>query len=276
MNFRKDHTKLLRTIGSGVRIVEVMLLGVALTCLWGCRREYHAPEVEYSTLLPTAHIRQLAELLDEGLTRVPDGVVLAGVVSANDAEGNFYRSIVVEDASGAVEVSLGMWELAGVYPVGCGVTIDASGLAVVRTDGVLTLGWEVYDWSGGRVEPIAPREEIVGRVVVSHKGESPTPRTLTIGELTEQMCGRLVRLEGVRAIEPGEKWGATEYGTSVDRAFEDAEGRVVVVRTSRYADFAERRVPEGELSIDGILYRGRRAGEDVYVLKMRSIDDVKR
>lgn len=243
--------------------------------LEACGYDSHkAPEVALPEVEPNAKVVELEKYADEGVV-VEDEIVVVGRVVADDASGNFYREIVVEDSSGGVVVKLGSWDLAALYPMGVEVALYAEGLAVAYVDGVLTVGRTIYDWSGGRVEPIEPREEMVRRVVVTDYVVDVAPRTKAIDELTESDCGRLIRIEGLRYVgEPAVGWGTTEYGSEVDREFVDDKGNRILVRTSRYAAFAERRVPDGEVAISGVLYRDRYRGEELFVLKMRDMGDV--
>lgn len=251
------------------------LLGVVL--LGGCGYDRHkAPTALYDTTLPNAPIEVLYGYADEGV-EIAEQVIFAGEVVADDASGNFYRAIVVEDNSGAVEVRMGLYDLAALYPIGCRVVVDAQGLMVTRQNGVLTLGREIYEWSGGRVEAIEPRSEILRRVRVTAKGTPTQPTICSIGDLSERMCGRLTRVEGVRLVEGEERaWGTTDYGTEAERMFEDGKVGRIMVRTSSYADFAASNIPNQEVSITGVLYTGRSGGEDVYVLKMRNLNDVEK
>lgn len=256
------------------RRAKIAALAALAVGLGACGYDSHkAPEVSLPAIVPNALVERLDDYAREGVV-VEDEVVVVGRVVADDASGNFYRAIVVEDTSGGVEVRLGGWDLAALYPLGSQVAIYAEGLAVARVDGVLTLGRTIYDWSSGRVEPIEPRDEIARRVVVTGYAEAVEPRTKTIESLTEADCGRLIRVEGLRYVGEPAGWGTTEYGSNADREFVDAEGHTILVRTSKYADFAERRVPDGEVSISGVLYRDRYKGEDVFVLKMRDMGDV--
>lgn len=242
----------------------------------GCGYDRHTPPDDlFADKLPNALVEHLAEYVEEEVGVIENEVVVVGRVVADDASGNFYRAIVVEDASGGVEVRIGSWDLVAFYPLGAEVAIYAEGLAVARVDGVLTLGRTIYDWSGGRVEPIEPREEIARRVVVTDYAVAIEPQTKTVDALTEDDCGRLVRVEGVRYVgEPTVGWGTTEYGSEADREFVDDNGHKILVRTSKYADFAEYVVPDEKVAICGILYRDRYEGEDVFVLKMRDLGDV--
>ncbi len=248
---------------------------VALTmALVACGYDSHSvPDVALPDVVPSGSIATLAAFAEEGV-RIEESMVVVGRVVADDASGNFYRSIVVADESAGVEVKMGGWDLSGLYPLGSEVAIYAEGLVVARVDGVLTLGREIYDWSGGRVEPIEPRDEIARRVVVTNFVTSVEPRVRRIDNLTESDCGTLVKIKGLTYVGEPMGWGTTEYGSEADREFVDSEDRKILVRTSRYADFAEHRVPTEEVALCGILYRDRYKGEDVYVLKMRDLNDV--
>ena len=252
----------------------ILVLGAML--LVGCGYDSHTPPSDlFDTTVPNATIEALRYYAEEGV-EVAEEIVVEGTVVADDKSGNFYRAIVVEDSSGAVEVRLGLYDLGAHYPIGCRVTIEARGLAVAYYDGVLTLGREIYDWSGGRMEPIEPRDEISKRIEVTAKGTPPQPTTLPIGALTTEMCGRLTRVEGVHYVGQESSWGITDYGTESDREFTDTSGAKILVRTSRYADFAEHNIPTEEVAITGILYTKRYKGEDLFILKMRDLGDVER
>lgn len=255
------------------KLRNILILGALL--LVGCGYDRHTPPADlFADDLPNATVETLRYYADEGL-EVAEELCFGGIVTADDKSGNFYRVIVVEDDSGAVEIRLGLYDLWALYPIGCKVVVEAQGLAIAYYNETLVLGRTIYDWSDGRVEPIEPRDEIVERVRVVTSGEPQQPDTFAIGELTEEMCGKLVRVEGVRYVgEPAMGWGTTEYGSEVDREFVDSDGEVILVRTSKYADFAERKVPTERVNICGILYRDRYKGADVFVLKMRNLDDV--
>lgn len=252
----------------------ILALGAML--LVGCGYDSHTPPSDlFDTTVPNATIEALRYYAEEGV-EVAEEIVVEGTVVADDKSGNFYRAIVVEDSSGAVEVRLGLYDLGAHYPIGCRVTIKARGLAVAYYDGVLTLGREIYDWSGGRMEPIEPRDEISKRIEVTAKGTPPQPTTLPIGAITTEMCGRLIRVEGVHYVGQESSWGITDYSTEADREFTDTSGAKILVRTSRYADFAEHNIPTDEVAITGILYTKRYKGEDLFILKMRDLGDVER
>ena len=246
-----------------------LLLGV------GCGYDSHTdPTVEFADTTYTATIAELREVA-QWSERVPEGITVAGRVTANDRGGNFYRRIVVEDSSGAVEVLLGLYDLAALYPVGVEVVVRCGGLVADEYNGVLQLGAECYEWSDYRLEPIATRREIDRRVEVCGVSKNLEPLMVTsLGELSDSDFGRLVCIKHARSEERDMDWGSSEYGSEADRVFLVGEGERFAVRTSRYADFSTLPIPSEEVTLTGILYRDRVAGEEMFVLKLRSEDDV--
>lgn len=251
--------------------LSLLLAAVVVGC------DYPEPPLELCGEPHNAHISSLATLAEMGPF---EGVVIEGRVTANDLAGNFFRSIVVEDHTGAVEICLAAYELAALYPVGCSVVVDLDGLWCQPYDGVLQVGRVVYEWDDYRVEPIATRREIERRVRVSGAVEPLAPMVVGASELTEEMCGRLVKVGPLVLAEEAEyegeilRWGNVDYGSNCNRLFVAEDGTRVVVRTSLYADFAQVAIPNRSLSLTGILYRDRLEGEDIFVLKMRSLEDV--
>ena len=56
--------------------------------------------------------------------------IVEAVVVSTDEGGNFYKSMVVQDETGAIEIQLDMNGLFNLYPVGQKVIIDCRGLIV--------------------------------------------------------------------------------------------------------------------------------------------------
>lgn len=231
--------------------------------------------MEWASPLATTSIEELWQWADTAAP-LPEGTVVVGRITANDLSGNFYRMVVVEDSSGGVALRLALRGLAGHYPVGCRVRVDAGGLIADTYNGVLHLGRSQNLWSDYTVEPLMTREDIFTRVRVCEPPVESEPTNIPTDELQPSDCGRLVRLGPLlHKVDEAENnyWGITAYGSEADRYFVTPEGATVIVRTSTYADFASSTIPSEELSIVGILYTDRYGGEDVWVLKMRDIDD---
>ena len=251
----------------------IVLFALALLCA-GCGYDSHEGcGVSPSEAVPNFHFSQFGTYADRGIT-LPEGCVVQGVVVANDLSGNFYQTLVVESEGVSVEVRLALYDLHALYPVGSIVTIRCGGLAVSRHWGCLSLGRVVYGWSGGTLEPIAPRSEVLRRVEVVRLGIEPEATLCTLGELSNQRCGALVRIEGLRHTGEPDEWAMSDYGGEIDHTFEDSEGHEVVIRTSCYADFATEHIPSGEIGARGILYSIGNDEEEKWAIKLRDRNDV--
>lgn len=244
----------------------------------GCGYDNHEGcDMQLSEATPNLLLSQLASYANKA-TPLPEGAVVRGRVVANDSSGNFYQMIVLEgvgnDKGVAVEVRLALYDLHALYPVGSIVTFRCGGLAVGRHWGCLSIGREGYGWNNDTLEPLAPRHEVVGRVEIAEVAEAPTAVVCQLGELDRSMCGQLVQIKSLRFAGEPTQWAVSNYGSEVDHTFEDSAGRKIMIRTSRYADFASERIPSGEFDARGILYASDKEGQEVFVLKMRDRYDI--
>lgn len=281
MSFRK----FLQTFNYAAHCAAASLMLLLAVISAGCGYDCHSDvEIEVERLPLSGTLSELREVAG---SRVPlaEGSIYGGVVTANDLSGNFYRSIIIEDESGAVGLLLSLYDLAAIYPVGCRVQVDMSGLVAELLDGVVVVGAAADSWNSDDVRAIEGRSEIFRRVEVVERCGPREPRQMELPLPDESVCGCLVRVEGVEYVVEDEEvvgeysdadWGTTYYGSEADRAFANEEGEVVIVRTSRYADFATQAIPLGRLALTGILYRDNYAGSKVAVLKIRDLEDVVR
>ena len=247
---------------------------LVLLLSWSCGyTNPPAPSEEWPDVRANAPLSLAAECATEGET-IPQGVVFGGVVTANDRSGNFYQSILFEDQSAAVELHIGLYDLHNSYPVGTQLAVRADGLAVMSVNGVVQMGRTIASWSDYRVEPLGVPAVVDRCVVVVGRGEPVEPQRVLVDTLSERMCGRLVRVEGLRYVGDESDWGTNPYSSTSYRLFLTSAGDSLAVCTSRYADFATRPLPVGEVNISGILYHDRQFGADMFVLKPRTYEDI--
>lgn len=241
--------------------------------LVGC--DYAEPKPEQLVLRPNAPISLAAEVAAGWSMVIPEGVVFGGTVTANDVGGNFYRTIVVEDESGAVELNVGLYDLHNRFPIGSRVRIDAGGLVVMLYEGVVQMGRAIYPYNSHTVEPLGTHIEVDRRIEVEEEVCALEPQNIVVGQTEGDMCGRLVRVSAVRYVGQPSGWATERYGSMVERCFATPQNDTIVVATSRYADFASEPIPHDRLSLSGILYLEESLRGPRYKLRLRSLDDVK-
>ncbi len=249
------------------RLLTILTICVALA---GCGKDDICGDCADAAAYPNMDIGDMLALYEGLPVEVNRGVIIAGIVTANDLSGNFYRTFVIEDATGAIEIRAGLYDLKNLFPEGRYVAVRAEGLWVSDYNGVLQIGlkpsngYHQTDYFGHR----AVMDKYVVRGKLTDKIE---PHSTTIDALEDNMCGRLVRIGGLtlKDGEPAAWASAADLSNYSSRVFFDAGGSEITVSTSKYASFAGSAIPSGTLSLTGILMK-----TDNYALRLRTLDDV--
>lgn len=196
-------------------------------------------------------------------------IVVSGVVTSCDNAGNFYRTFCVEEGHAALEVVAGIDQLHNDFPIGCRVVLRLNGLTVGENYGVLQVGRAPAPGSAYEVDFLGSRAALAK--AVTRCGESlqqVEPARTTIPELSPQRAGTLVRIDHVR-YTPEDLTPVTWAGY---KRFTDAGGNPIYAYVRTYADFADKEVPTGWLSLVGILQYDD-AGDGRYLIKLRDEGD---
>lgn len=204
---------------------------------------------------------------------ITDDVTFSAIVVSDDAAGNYYKQLVVQDATAGIEMRIEMSDLNNLYPVGRKVYIKAKGLYLGDYNGLTQLGAGVGTGSNGDPELIRIPESILSQYVVSATyGNVVTPKVLTMDQLSLADVSTLVQFDGVQftAADAGETYADAELQQSLNRELQDCAKRTLILRTSGFASFAGDTTPEGNGTITGILS----IFGDVYQLTIRDLNDV--
>lgn len=270
----------------------ILLLGL---CLFGCgynRFDDYTPAEIMPLPEKTTDIASLRLLYAGSRIDVTDDLVVVGRVTTSDRAGNFFRTFMIEDATGALEIRAGLYDMHRIYPVGTRVAVKLRGMSLGFDQSVLQAGARPLPSSYYSTEYLGNRAIVDRYVVRGGVGEPPVPAVTTIAALNEGMCGRLVRIEGLRlagatpgAGDPGDipvTWAIPSPGKGIApsygyRKFKDPKGDSLLVVSSGYAAFAAATIPSGGHTITGILSHGTVSGtygRNVYMLRIRDLDDV--
>lgn len=255
------------------KVVALLVMALmTVTC-----RDFDTPSQENkSEMLPNITIAELNRLIGDKALTISESLRIAGVVTSTDRESNFHKTFTIEDATGGVEIMAGIYGLHNVYPEGCYLCLELAECGVGRHYGVLQVGLPAKAYSGYPTDYFSSRV-MLDRHIFCHNLISPIePQRLTPAELDPTMCGRLVRIDGLTLtshLHP-EVWEVNREGTWHGyNFFSTTEGETIVVYTSDYATYADHTIPQGEVSISGILQYGKIDGEELFMIKMRQESD---
>jgi len=249
----------------------ILMLGIITTsCV---KHEFDEPEIPNpnditSGLTPNLTIQQLLDLYMNGslidtagtIKIVPDsGYVLEAVVVSNDAYGNFYKEMYMQDDNNGIYFSIDGSDLFNDYKPGQTVHIKLDGLYVDYDSftGILEVGYGLYNDNG---------TDKLGRIPVGilsdyfFNNRAPvevTPITITLDNLNDSYVGRLVKIENCQFIDTDTSAtyaiATSNPPQSLSLNLEQCNATThIVLRTSGYALFAGKNVPNGNGDIVGV------------------------
>ncbi len=188
-----------------------------------------------------------------GLNENGDSIYIQGTVVSSDKSGNIYKSLVLQDESGAITIGINQADLYEEYPMGFGVAVNITGLTIGRYNGLVQLG----KLEGTGVNRIELADFAPHAFIDLEAGKLDTIPT-TIADIKGfksdedkiKWQSRLVRLDSVRFVEAGQPF---TNGSTTSRNVTDKDGNRLTVYNSSYSDFAYDKLPKGEGTVVGIL-----------------------
>lgn len=252
-------------------IVLLCSLWAAVACTSATRPEFsELPDDDSeSGLVSIAYLKSRCKGLS---TNISADISIKGTVVANDLFGEFFKTIVLVDASGGVEVSIDKERLCADFPLYSNVAITCNGLAVGRVGGKVVLGAQpTGEFTTDRIA-----ECDISKYLLRLDGSvtSVVPRRVAIADLGVEHVSDYLLFEGVRFAddEVGRTWCELVDNElcETDRHIIDKAGNTLIVRVSPYCEYAGERIPAGAGSLCGIVdYSGdqfflRIANHEVY------------
>ncbi len=234
-----------------IRTIKLLL---CLTLLAGCDK---TTEYRYDNPPQTSHsIADLKRLCPaNGTRKITRDMTLRAVVTANDRFGEFSKTLVVEDGTGGLEISIDNTTLYRLFPTDTEVEIFCNGLAIGDYGGKPILGARP---SGQYSVDRIPATDLNRYIRVTNPDCGKRCAVLyDFSQLRVEDAGRYVRFEGVHIAENGVMWCDEEPGThqllTTERTLVDAVGRTLPVRTLAGCLYATEPVPNGTGSLNGII-----------------------
>jgi hypothetical protein len=212
----------------------------SLTVIYtSCKRQYDSPPIKTVEQGKIYTIKELKALYNNSIVRFTDNASLFATVTSDEKSGNFYKTIFIQDSTGALQINL--LTSGGVY-IGDSVRIALKGTRLLYTSGMFQLDSVSTD----------------NNIFKQSAGKTVMPKEVTLTELqtvTENLKGRLVKINNVQftCTDVGLSYSDAVSFSTVNRTLEDCNGKNLIVRTSGYAKFAGSTIKKGKGSITGII-----------------------
>ncbi len=243
-----NKSKLLVTM---MALVVLIVAGVS-----SCKKKFDAPPGPSDPAMTATHtLAQLKAMHTVGgaIDVINTDMIISGVVIANDKSGNLYKQIYIQDASGALQVTLDATNLYNTYPVGRRVFIKVKGLALSDYNGLMQLGIRAIVDGSPTIQGIP--SGLIKQYLFGGSINNPvTVKVVTnINSLTTDMqdpnIGNLIQLNDFEfsAADTTKTYGDTSaYKADLNRTVSACNGTNVIIRTSGYANFAGVKLPSGK------------------------------
>lgn len=204
-------------------------------------------------------IAYLKTLYNGAPVRITGELRISGCVVSSDRKGNFYKTIVIEDDTGGIELKANLEEIFKHYPIHSRLDVNCNGLWIGSYGGTLQLGDEPSD--GWQTQYIHENDLPLHLQPRGPSESEVRPRRITISQIAPELVSTFVCFEDVRFIdeERGFTWADADSDEDTERHLTDAAGDTLTLRTSRYATFAGKTLPFGSGYIEGVLgyFNGR-------------------
>ncbi len=254
-----------------IRNIAIVAMLLAMV---GCYDSHNLPTPNGDNVVPNTTIAQLRTLSkrDKALTHTKD-IIIEGVVTSDDSEGNFYRTLYIEDKTAAAEVFVGFYDLCTAYPPGCTIALKLKGCATYIDNETLQIGLPSESYSTHEIDYFYTSVVADRYIIRNSDVQTISGKEITANQLGVSLCGRLVTLSLLRhqpldAEEQSTAVGYHRYGDGMDN--------YIYLYISEYADFADIKLPKQILSITGILSYssvGYSVGKQ-FVITPRRADDI--
>ena len=223
--------------------------------------DYKDPALSQEGLVGIDYLKSLS---NGRSTPIDKDIFIQGFVVANDLYREYYKSIVVTDETGGIEIDIDKHSLNAEIPIYSLVAISCNGLALGRTAGKTTLGaLPTSEYATDRIKPA----DIDRYIRVFDSLAMPDPLEITVGELSAEHITRFVFIRGLEAAEQaqGLTWcdpyeepddEEEDYLSPLaytERCFTDPKGDTLAVRTLNRCEYAYEYIPDGKISLAGIV-----------------------
>jgi hypothetical protein len=185
----------------------------------------------------TATIAELKAMYTGTAMELSDTLVISGIVVADDESGNFYKSIVIQDATGGILIRMNSTTLYQTYPVGRRLFIKLGGMWIGEYNGLIQLGVGKSLGTINEVDPI-PSTLFDTFILRGTMNNDVIPVDVNILDLDDSYQNMLIRLQNVQYIVADTNKTYAPGLTSQSIYLEDCGGNQIIVRTSGYSTFA--------------------------------------
>ena len=252
--------------------IFALFLGLTLFGLnfQSCKKDFDEPPIrELPSLTGNTTVAQLQAMhtIGNAADSLSGDIIVEAVVVSSDEAGNFYKQLIVQDATGGVEIRVEMNNLYNDYPVGRQVWIRCNGLYLGDFEGNYQL---TINANGDRI----PEGLLPEIIIAGERDQEINAPVVTIADIknSTQYRNMLVQINDAQfaTADAGQPYADAAAQQSANRTIVDCDGESILLRSSGYSDFVAELTPSGKGTVYGI---HSNFGSDAQ-LYIRDTDDI--
>ncbi len=188
--------------------------------------------------------------------------IIRGTVVSTDEPGNVFKSLVIQDETAALAISINSYNLYLKYRRGQEVVLDVTGMYIGKYNGLLQLGSPEWYANGNAWEAsFMSTEFFQNHVEVDGWPNLANVDTLTVNSFSQlatdpegqmKWQSQLVRFNNVEFVNGGKETFSEYHSSGVNQSVTDSEGNSLIVRTSGYSNFWNQTLPAGKFDLVAI------------------------
>ncbi|MGB1042412.1 MAG: DUF5689 domain-containing protein [Tenacibaculum sp.] len=260
------------------KIFAILFIAISTACV--DNNDFDLPTIveqdkEYTNLMSLSEITALyngsvVDFNDYIAQNNLEDINTYGYVISDDNEGNFYKTLTIQDKlenpTVGLKIQIDATNINAIYNVGRKVYIKLKGLGLNKS----FEEFEIGAVNGNDVDRI---EESEYRKHIERSFELATiiPTELTIGELRDNHINTLVKINNIQSETKGLTYADPNTTFSQNRYFNTCDTfETIIMRTSGFSTFKSYSIPDNKGSITAILGKYR----SDYQLYIRDTNDV--
>lgn len=293
-------------------IYKISIIAVLLISSVSCTQNNFEPEsgftkgVKKESTITVGELRSIymtsPEFFSADRISSNNQLVINGIVTSTDIEGNVYKYIVVQEETPngqAIRISVDASGISALYPLGQHVSIVLNDLCIGKYGDSPQVGIYYLRPKDGRISPGAIPMPIARQQIIAYgeaEPEAVVADTMKISEILaaprDSMHYRLVCIKDAWFTGKGFDFGIPATIAEKDKIFAPGTGGIgypqsreiqdgtgsTIIATSEFAKFAQHRLPEatykGNITVIVSWYRDKASSAGNYQLTLRTLGDL--
>ncbi len=229
------------------------LILLTLLVFSACKKQFDEPPIsELPNLERNATIAEVIALANTTPVALTTQVLEATVI-ADDASGNFYKQLVIQDSTGGIRIDIDAYSIYTDFPIGRKVWIKCDGLYIWQ-DGDVPALIGSSNTNDSRIPQSTYKQFILG----GEYDQPLSPKLKTIFTISPADYNTLIQLDDVEldVCFAGSNYAFPSTQMSKNADVHDCQSGLtgfIILRNSGFASFAGELMPSGKGSMVGVL-----------------------